>query len=425
MNADRRIEVEVEVPATPEQAWEAIATGPGITAWFMPAEVEGGVGGAVRHTHEPGMTTSGTITAYEAPHRFAYEEQGWMTDQADTVTATEFLVEARGGGTCVVRLVMSGLGEGEDWDKAIESFTSGWQSALLALRLYLEHFPGERAAAINVGGEAAGEKDAMWGELVRGLGLPAQPRVGDHLTATGPDAPRSPARSRRPTRVGSPWCSTSRRAASASSPSADRGSRSSCSSAPSSSATTRRRLPRASRRAGTPGSSSAGWWGSRPEVEPGGARAQPRGEQRLHGLAVRRRGEGRGLGELLHRDRLLPGRVGRRAQQRLRHRRHVVGQRGDAVAPALGARPSSSSWATTSLTSPSSRAPRRRRWCSPRDEQLERALVAEAAREQPARDRPRAAGRCARTPARAARARRRRSGRRRARRRGRRPPPRR
>jgi uncharacterized protein YndB with AHSA1/START domain len=33
----RTIELEVEVPGTPEQVWEAIATGQGIAAWFVPA----------------------------------------------------------------------------------------------------------------------------------------------------------------------------------------------------------------------------------------------------------------------------------------------------------------------------------------------------------------------------------------------------
>jgi uncharacterized protein YndB with AHSA1/START domain len=37
----------VEVPGTPEQVWEAIATGPGTEAWFVPAEIEGRVGGRV------------------------------------------------------------------------------------------------------------------------------------------------------------------------------------------------------------------------------------------------------------------------------------------------------------------------------------------------------------------------------------------
>ena len=36
----RSVQVEVEVPGTPEEVWQAIATGPGISAWFTPAEFE-------------------------------------------------------------------------------------------------------------------------------------------------------------------------------------------------------------------------------------------------------------------------------------------------------------------------------------------------------------------------------------------------
>ena len=35
----RSIRVEVEVPGTPEQVWEAIATGPGGSSWFVPTEI--------------------------------------------------------------------------------------------------------------------------------------------------------------------------------------------------------------------------------------------------------------------------------------------------------------------------------------------------------------------------------------------------
>jgi len=31
----RSVQVEVEVPGTPEQVWQAIATGPGISSWFQ------------------------------------------------------------------------------------------------------------------------------------------------------------------------------------------------------------------------------------------------------------------------------------------------------------------------------------------------------------------------------------------------------
>ena len=34
----RSVEAEVEVPGTPEEVWQAIATGPGISSWFVPTE---------------------------------------------------------------------------------------------------------------------------------------------------------------------------------------------------------------------------------------------------------------------------------------------------------------------------------------------------------------------------------------------------
>ena len=36
----RSVQVEFEVPGTPEEVWQAIATGPGISSWFVPAEFE-------------------------------------------------------------------------------------------------------------------------------------------------------------------------------------------------------------------------------------------------------------------------------------------------------------------------------------------------------------------------------------------------
>ena len=34
----RSVTVEVEVPGTPEEVWQAIATGPGVSSWFVPTE---------------------------------------------------------------------------------------------------------------------------------------------------------------------------------------------------------------------------------------------------------------------------------------------------------------------------------------------------------------------------------------------------
>ena len=50
----RYVQAEVEVPGTPEEVWQAIATGPGISSWFVPSEVEERVGGAVTCSFGPG-----------------------------------------------------------------------------------------------------------------------------------------------------------------------------------------------------------------------------------------------------------------------------------------------------------------------------------------------------------------------------------
>ena len=67
----RRIENRIEVPGTPEQVWEAIATGPGIEAWFVPARVEDG---RVALDMGSGLEDAGVVTEFSPPHRFVYEE---------------------------------------------------------------------------------------------------------------------------------------------------------------------------------------------------------------------------------------------------------------------------------------------------------------------------------------------------------------
>ena len=155
MTADKPgLNLEVEVSATPEQVWEAIATGPGISAWFMPAEV---AGERITFHHVPGESSEAEITDAEAPRRLRFVEG------PGGAMATEFLVEARSGGSCVVRLVTSGFGD--------EGARDGWTAALLGLRLYLEHFAGRQASVLTAGGQVPGPIDRAWEELTSSLGL--------------------------------------------------------------------------------------------------------------------------------------------------------------------------------------------------------------------------------------------------------------
>ena len=110
----RKIENRIEVPGTPEEVWELIATGHGIEAWFVPAEVEPRVGGRVAIDIGPGWRSA----ARSAPgnRRTASPTRRKGGARARRGLASEFLVEAQSGGTCVVRIVSTIHADGDDWD---------------------------------------------------------------------------------------------------------------------------------------------------------------------------------------------------------------------------------------------------------------------------------------------------------------------
>jgi uncharacterized protein YndB with AHSA1/START domain len=183
----RAIELEVEVPGTPEEVWEAVASGPGITAWFVPTKVDGRQGGTVELDFGPGYgIETAQITAWEPPRRFVAQAGG----EGRPTMATEWLVEARDGGTCVVRLIQHGFGSGAEWDAQYDATTEGWRLFLANLRLYLTHFPGQPCTSVLVNGHVAGPVEQAFSELAGALGLPTGAREGDQVAATATDAPQ-------------------------------------------------------------------------------------------------------------------------------------------------------------------------------------------------------------------------------------------
>jgi len=177
-NGRRSIQVEVEVPGTPEEVWRAIATGPGITSWFVPTEIETGKDGKPERMamqFAPGMESKATITAYDPPRRLAAEDT-W--GPGSPVIATEWTVEARSGGTCLVRVVHSLFSETDDWDNQLEGTEAGWPGFFRILKLYLTHFRGEHAMQMQALGMAPNE--AGWDVLLRELGI-ANPTEGQRI----------------------------------------------------------------------------------------------------------------------------------------------------------------------------------------------------------------------------------------------------
>jgi len=142
---EHRAEHAREVAATPEQVWDAIATSDGISAWMVPTRLDPRTGGEVTFDHG-GLRSTGVVTDYAPNRRFAYEEpwpmteamRGWVADTAGhevtdeelasiSPLATEFLIEAAFGGSCVLRVVSSSYGSGADWENEyFAEMVAGW-----------------------------------------------------------------------------------------------------------------------------------------------------------------------------------------------------------------------------------------------------------------------------------------------------------
>lgn len=179
----RVIDLSAEVPGTPEEVWDAVATGPGITSWFVPHQVAEHEGGAVTMSFGSMGEENATISVWDPPRRVVF------TGGGEHPLAYEWLVEARDGGTCTVRLVNSGFGQGEEWDNDFDGMTRGWTLLLQVLRLHLTHFRGRHGSAIIPHGSAPGPNDAAFGAVCGVLGMPADLAEGDRLTARGDGTP--------------------------------------------------------------------------------------------------------------------------------------------------------------------------------------------------------------------------------------------
>ena len=167
----RSVQVEFEVPGTPEEVWQAIATGPGISSWLVPAEFEehDGKPVAVKLNFGPGMEIRSAVTAWNPPWMFV-TEAGCFVPGSPAI-ANEWSVEARGGGICILRIVQSLFASTDDWDGQLEGTESGWPGFFRTLRIYLTHFRGQRSAIMQLMAPVAGTEAEAWETLTAALGL--------------------------------------------------------------------------------------------------------------------------------------------------------------------------------------------------------------------------------------------------------------
>jgi hypothetical protein len=141
MSREFEIRREVELPATPEDVWEAVATSAGTAAWLFPSgEIE---------PREGGTTSDGSVVkAWDPPNHFAVRYEG----EGGFFNALEYIIEGRGGGTTVLRYMHSGVIT-DDWDNQYDAANQHTDFYLHTLGEYLEHFSGR---AVTYVGEVPG-----------------------------------------------------------------------------------------------------------------------------------------------------------------------------------------------------------------------------------------------------------------------------
>ncbi|HEV7862058.1 MAG TPA: SRPBCC domain-containing protein [Acidimicrobiia bacterium] len=151
---------EIPVPARPEQLWEAIATGPGLGAWFMPMELD---------------PDSSLVTGWEPGRRLAIRTP---SAPDGSFQAFEYRIEAAGPDGAVLRFVHNGF-TSDDWGDEYAAMTSsGWDMYFHTLRQYLTHFAGRPAVYLEAEAPPASTKPEGWARLVAALGLDEPAETG-------------------------------------------------------------------------------------------------------------------------------------------------------------------------------------------------------------------------------------------------------
>jgi hypothetical protein len=148
---------DVTLGASPDQVWQAIATGAGLAAWFMPMEVD---------------PDSPMVTSWEPGRRL-----GVRTPAGEDGSFQMFDYRIEGGGPfstadgTVLRFSHSGFA-GDDWGDNFEAVTGqGWDMYLHTLSQYFNHFAGKPALYLEAEGPAASAEPGAWTRLVGALGL--------------------------------------------------------------------------------------------------------------------------------------------------------------------------------------------------------------------------------------------------------------
>lgn len=192
----RRVMCSVPLPVEPTVVFDAVATGEGISSWFVPCALEPEVGGRIVQFADPGApdpttgpeaaaeamltATVGEITAYTPPSGsvpgwFTYAEHNWMgEDMPVPPWETSCEVASDGDGGTVLTLRSGFDSDGKLAAESVDSSVTGWAQAFTVLAHRLTHRPADGVVTVDASTDpVASTVPELWAGVIGRLVAPA------------------------------------------------------------------------------------------------------------------------------------------------------------------------------------------------------------------------------------------------------------
>jgi hypothetical protein len=156
------VQVEVEVPGTPEEVWAAIATGPGVSSWFMPADVDSHVGGTGPRILAPAWIRWRRFYCVGIPPCIGLRPERGRSWVLNAPTLRDRMDRRKRGrvGTCVspAWCTVCSARDKDDWTISSPAIDIRLADLLPRPGMYRTHFSGRPCSAIHLVGFAPGRQ---------------------------------------------------------------------------------------------------------------------------------------------------------------------------------------------------------------------------------------------------------------------------
>jgi uncharacterized protein YndB with AHSA1/START domain len=145
-----RVDIRVDIA----EVWQSLIEPARLARWYAPqARVDAREGGSFWMRIDGDLTREAHIDIYQPPRRLRLiymPMPGLPSD--DAVMVDEFLLHSdtaagKAGALTIVRLLGSGVPEGQAWDPLYLRLRGGWERALLRLKASLEPASGRKQAS--------------------------------------------------------------------------------------------------------------------------------------------------------------------------------------------------------------------------------------------------------------------------------------